>query len=91
MAAWPQGSLCLETDIARAQTLLDTSLPDKKHRYATDGERAFAGMEHAPNEWHGWPIGWKEVPEPLRRQWEHAGTVKRRHFARHWHQHVVSP
>jgi hypothetical protein len=78
------GSLCPSVD---AQTLLDRSEISKgrgKKRYATDGEQAFCAQEHSQGRWHGYPVGWREVPEYLRRKWLTAGTVSRHAVAKGW-------
>jgi hypothetical protein len=83
-----KGSMCKTETIAQAQALLEKSLIDGKQRFATDGERAFKGAEHGPNQWHGWPVGWKEVPDMLRRQWIQEGRVKRNSVRLYWHDHT---
>jgi hypothetical protein len=83
-----KGSLCprqlVEPDRLR---LLQASEPDPtggKARYSTDGERAFSAFEHSPGRWHGFPVGWKEVPESLRRRWRSEGRVNRRAIRKFW-------
>jgi hypothetical protein len=80
--------MCNKETIAQAQVLLSDSASDGKQRFATDGERAYKGAEHALNLWHGWPVGWKEVPDALRHQWLREGLVKRASLARYWHDHA---
>ncbi|MFO7776192.1 MAG: hypothetical protein R6W89_10365 [Candidatus Hydrogenedentota bacterium] len=65
-------------------TLLRNSVFHKTKRYATDGERAYCAKEHAPEHWHGWPVGWREVPPEIRRQWMDTGAVSRRNVKKHW-------
>lgn len=55
-----------------------------KRRYATRDGLAFVGEEHAPDCWHGWPAGWQEVPEPIRRAWLNEGRIRRRDIQRFW-------
>jgi hypothetical protein len=83
-----KGSVCNKETTAQAQALLDASAIDGKQRFATDGERAYKGAEHAPSLWHGWPVGWKEVPDALRHRWLREGRVKRGSLAHYWHDHV---
>ena len=83
-----KGSLCTKETMETAQGLLDASVEDGKRRFATDGERAFEGKEHAPNEWHGFPVGWKEVPETLRHRWQDEGRVRRAHIQKYWDDHT---
>jgi hypothetical protein len=65
--------------------LLEGSVQDEDgKRYATDGERAYCAQGHAPGRVHGYPVGWKEVPERVRRGWLGEGMVKRRSIQRNW-------
>lgn len=80
-----RGSLCpddLTPDDALG--LLRDSVEVDHKRYATDGQRAFCAQMHAPDTWHGYPVGWKEVPESIRRQWVADGAVKRRSIRSNW-------
>jgi hypothetical protein len=79
-----RGSLCPQVD---AQALLgasETSMQAPGKRFATDGRRAYYGQEHAPGRWHGYPVGWKEVPQALWQKWLNEGTVKRSDIHRFW-------
>jgi hypothetical protein len=80
--------MCKKETIAQAQDLLNESVINGKQRFATGGERAFKGAEHSPSQWHGWPVGWKEVPDALRHQWIQEDRVKRASLKRYWHDHV---
>jgi hypothetical protein len=53
-------------------------------RYAYHEGKAYCGKEHQPGRWHGWPVGWVEVPEKLRTQWVKGGKVKRQDIERYW-------
>lgn len=79
-----KGSLCTKKQQAQAQALLDGSTLDGKHRYATDGSQAFAAESHAPDRWHGWPVGWAEVPEAIRRQWIRDRLIQRSTLRKNW-------
>jgi hypothetical protein len=80
-----KGSLCpRDLDETQRQRLLDESVTQGDKRYATDGTRAFEAQEHEPGKWHGYPVGWKEVPEGIRRTWIEEGTVKRRDLRTFW-------
>ncbi len=79
-----RGTLCDVDARERAAELLLSSSEWDGRRYATDGVRAYAGAQHRPRVWHGWPVGWMEVPEPLRREWVGADCVKRRDIAKWW-------
>jgi hypothetical protein len=83
-----KGSLC-PRDLAEdaRDRLLAASQVDPtggKGRYATDGRRAFCAYPHDGDKWHGFPVGWKEVPEALRREWKGAGLVKQTDIRRFW-------
>ncbi|GEM_PF-2431484 len=80
-----KGSLCPREidEQAAARMLMDSEVSGKK-RFATDGVRAFCGSEHRAGRWHGWPVGWKEVPPSIRIAWVKADRVKRRDVNRYW-------
>jgi hypothetical protein len=89
-----KGSLCpTRIDEMQRDALFAASVAVGQIRYATDGEKAFAAQQHdaAADLWHGYPVGWKEVPESLRREWVHAGHVRRRCVRQHWEQHEDAP
>lgn len=77
-----RGSLCpRDITLERAQELLTSSLsPEGKphQRFSTDGTRAFRAQQHSPQRWHGYPVGWDEVPPKLVATWLEAGLVDRR-------------
>lgn len=80
-----RGSLCppgVDGPTLLADSVVDPSQPGK--RYATDGERAYCGHEHAPDCWHGFPVEWRRVPERLRRQWLADHRVSRRSIKEYW-------
>jgi len=77
-----QGSPCPQDVDPNA--LLDESEQAGDKRYATDGERVFCAQEHGSDLWHGYPVGWREIPESLRRQWLSEGKVKRASIRKHW-------
>ena len=79
-----KGTLCPKELIDAAQQLLERSVVDGKTRFSTDGERAFQAHEHAPDLWHGHPVGWVEVPEKLRRTWVESKVVTRAMVKRYW-------
>src|SRR6185295_13046234 len=94
LAPWQRGrkgSLCTLDDAAQAPQLLGRGILDGKKIYATDGRRAFAGEEHSPGRWHGWPVGWKEVPQRVRHQLQKNCRVKRSDVRKHWHDHHKEP
>lgn len=82
-----KGSLCPRIAKEAAQDLLDVSeaaadLGGK--RYACLEGLAYCAQSHGPDLWHGYPVGWKEVPETLRRAWIAAGKVRRHDVRRNW-------
>lgn len=72
------GSLCPQD--VDPQALLQQSQQYGRKRYATDGEWAFCAMCHDAerDRWHGYPVGWAEVPPTLRAQWVQDGKVATR-------------
>lgn len=81
-----KGSLC-PPDITprRSKELLATSITDGNQRFAVDQGRAFAGRQHAPGRWHGYPVGWKEVPAKVVQQFLESELVTRQDVKRYWH------
>ncbi|HEY8547336.1 MAG TPA: hypothetical protein VIL36_19880 [Acidimicrobiales bacterium] len=72
------GSICPRG--VDAQRLLDDSILDGRKRYATDGLEAFCAQCHDRDAdlWHGYPIGWNEVPPRIVKEWLEKGRVDRR-------------
>jgi hypothetical protein len=82
-----KGSLCPpDVSTARARELLHSSIVEGKKRYAVDQGRAFCAQQHdlAKNRWHGYPIGWREVPASVRRQLRESGAATSRDLKRYW-------
>ena len=67
-----------------AEQLLAGSDPEGGKRYAAHAGRAYCARQDGCNVWHGYPIGWKEVPEKLRRKWLREGRMQRRDIRKHW-------
>ena len=76
-----KGTLCPAWSHALAQELLDKSEvhPDgnKKSRYATRQGLAFEAHPDGVGGWHGYPVGWHEVPPSIYSQWLKGGMVER--------------
>ncbi|GAA1270426.1 hypothetical protein GCM10009677_23970 [Sphaerisporangium rubeum] len=70
------GSICPAD--ANGPELLAQSTLDGRKRYATDGQRAFCAQQHAEGRWHGYPIGWEEVPAHVISAWVANEQVDRR-------------
>ncbi len=73
-----KGSLCPpELDREAVKTLLRESVPWEKQRYVCKDGRFYCAKEHAKGRWHGHPVSWREVPEPIRREWLREGRIRR--------------
>lgn len=81
-----KGSLCPKSISMHPQQLLEQSLlgPDGK-RYATCDGRCFCAQEgEPPDYWHGYPVGWREVPEKIWRKWKADAKIRRRDINKYW-------
>ena len=80
-----RGSLC-PPDISPddAERMLASSIRSNRKRFATDGVRAYCAQEHSEGRWHGYPVGWEEVPPRVRRELVEHGSVDRRDVKRYW-------
>ena len=80
-----RGSLCpAEITPALAQQLLTASEPVGNARYATHAGIAYCARCHGEDRWHGYPVGWVEVPESVRRRWKREGRVSAHDIRQHW-------
>jgi len=79
-----RGSLCPKDVQPLAQSLLDASVQAGAQRYAVHEGKAYCGQEHPPGTWHGYPVGWKVVPQTLRQTWVKEGRVRRSDVKRNW-------
>jgi len=80
-----RGSLCPKSvDMVSAEQLLEGSLLEGTKRYATDGVRAYCAQEHLADRWHGYPIGWEEVPPKIRAGLVEREGVSNRSVRQHW-------
>jgi len=71
-----RGSLCEPEVRPLAEDLLLTSVFWEGKRYAVHKGRAYCAQEHLPNRWHGYPVGWVEVPTKLVRQLIRDGDLR---------------
>jgi hypothetical protein len=81
-----RGSLC-PRDLAlkdALRLLREESILHAESRYAVFSGRAFKATVNHQGVWHGWPVGWVEVPESLRLQWRNEGKLKKREMNRYW-------
>ena len=83
-----RGSLCpKDVTVDQAQELLNTSILYGKKRYAADSQgRPFCAQAHQParGRWHGYPVGWKEVPVPVQKILQQKGLVSARQIGHFW-------
>ena len=79
-----RGSLCPKEVQDFALQLLKNSEPDGDKRYAVHRGRAYCAQQQHEGVWHGYPVGWVEVPEYIRRKWLRSRHVSRREIRRHW-------
>lgn len=80
-----RGARCpSDIDAELAQQLLLTSERAGNKRYAVFEGRAFCAQQHGDDVWHGYPVGWMNVPVTIRKQWLEAGDVQKRDIRRNW-------
>ena len=79
-----RGTLCPSDVKPHAQAILDASKPDGKARYGVYEGKAYCARQHQAGLWHGWPVGWKEVPEAIAQEFRREGKVRRRQQNRYW-------
>lgn len=80
-----RGSLCPnETDLRLATTLLAQSEVSGRKRYAAYQGKAYCAREHRDGLWHGYPVGWSEVPPEVRSLLVQKGRVTHREVKRYW-------
>lgn len=82
-----KGSLCEAEVHSLAHRLLKQSiLWDNGKRYAVYNGMAYCAQENA-GQWHGYPVGWREVPPRLALQMRRQGLVSKRQLDRYWRAH----
>jgi hypothetical protein len=79
-----KGSLCPKEVKPLAAQLLEKSEQVGKQRFAFHAGRAYCAREHREGVWHGFPVGWMEVPAQLRNKWKRDGSVSKREIDRYW-------
>ena len=79
-----RGSLCPAGLHAKAQTLLLESVKVGKKRYAVHEGKAYCAQQHGKDLWHGYPVGWMDLPQSSRNQWISQNRLKRREVRKHW-------
>ena len=71
-----KGSMCpKDITITRAKVMLSASFLHKQQRFAVDQGRVFIGKADNRGGWHGYPAGWREVPETVRQHFLKGGAV----------------
>lgn len=63
-----KGALCDDEVRPHVQQLLEASEQVKGKRYAVHDGKPYCAQEHRSGRWHGYPIGWREVPAKLKNQ-----------------------
>ena len=79
--------MCTKMQSEQASQLLGASMLYEGRRYAVLDGKAFCADQHGTDVWHGWPVGWIEVDEPLRRRLISSGQVRKRQIDRYWDGH----
>ena len=79
-----RGSLCPKEVRGIAAELLDGSELVETRRYAIHDGKAYCAQEDRPGIWHGYPVGWKEVPHHLRLRWRRQRLVSNRDIKKNW-------
>lgn len=85
--AGKRGSICEPEVRPIAVELLRHSILWEGQRYAIHEGKAYCAQEHAPNKWHGYPVGWQEVPPKLCRRLIEEGRLTKRDKKKFWEKH----
>jgi hypothetical protein len=83
-----KGSLCEPKVRPLAEHLLEGSVVVGDRRYAVHEGKAYCGQEESADVWHGYPVGWIEVPAKLVHQWVNEGKLLKRDVKRYWENHA---
>jgi hypothetical protein len=79
-----KGSLCPKEVKPLASELLEKSELFGKKRFTFHNGRPYCAQQHGEDVWHGYPVGWKEVPAELRNKWKRAKLVSKKEIDRYW-------
>lgn len=82
-----KGSICDMEVRLHALTLLQESELEGDKRFAVFNGRPYCAQEQRTGIWHGYPVGWVEVPPRLHRIWKLQGKVTKRQLKLHWEAH----
>ena len=66
---------------ARVRCVPETSIKPWRNDYS---KIAYRAQQHGTEVWHGYPVGWVEVPESLRNKWRAEGRVQKKDIGEHW-------
>lgn len=82
-----KGSICDQEVRPRAAELLNSSEIDGDKRYSVFNGKAYCAQQHLPGVWHGYPVGWMEVPYRLQKQWKASDKVTKRQLKKYRESH----
>ena len=82
-----KGSICDKDVRPLAQDLLEQSVAWGDKRYAVVDGKAYCAQQHLPGRWHGYPVGWRDVPPKLRGEWLKRDQLKKRDVKKYWDGH----
>ena len=82
-----KGSICPKEVRPHAQKLLEGSELVGRQRYAVHAGKAYCAKQHRDGVWHGYPVGWSEVPPVLVNKWRREKLVSKRDLDRYWGGH----
>jgi len=83
-----KGSICDREVKPHVIELLCQSEIEGDKRYAVFQGRAYCAQQHSPGVWHGYPVGWIEVPYRLQKKWKDDGKVTRRQLKQYREAHA---
>ena len=70
-----KGGICEQAVRPLAAALLAASELDGNKRFAVYDGMAYCAQEQRPGVWHGYPVGWIDVPDHIKKKWKHAQLV----------------
>jgi hypothetical protein len=83
ITAQKPGTKCPHWSAARAQELLDNSVPMGDKRVATSQGLAFVAQPTGDGTWHGYPESWDKIDAKIRARWKAEGLITGRDL-RQW-------
>jgi hypothetical protein len=80
-----KGALCpSKFPRGKATQLLDSSVLIGDKRYASYEGMAYCAQSDDNDNWHGYPIGWCEVPEKIRNSWLKEQSITKKQIRANW-------